>query len=73
MVALVRNWEIDGWTEQDWAKVGNVSGLLNDVAAELDNDYGGGGGGCAPADLDRHIEAIASAMRRLSEVRSGYL
>lgn len=69
----MRNWDADGWTDFDWGKVGNVSGLLNKVATDLDSDYGGGGGGLAPADLDRYIGDLEGALRRLKEVRHGYL
>ncbi len=68
-----RNWDRDGWTDFDWAKVGNVSGDLNHLSSELDADYGGGGGGCTPQDIDRHIDALENALRRLREVRANYL
>lgn len=70
---IARNWEREGWTDFDWAKVGNVSGDLNRVASDLDSDYGGGGGGCSPQDLDQHIKTLENALRRLREVRTNYL
>ncbi len=69
----MRNWDSDGWTDFDWSKIGNVSGDLNRVAADLDADYGGGGGGCTPRDIERHIAVIENALRRLREVRNNYL
>lgn len=70
---ILRNWELDGWTDFDWTKVGNVSGDLSRVAADLDADYGGGGGGCSPQSLDEHINTVENALRRLREVRANYL
>ena len=67
------NWDSDGWTDFDWAKVGNVSGDLARVAADLHADYGGGGGGGTPKDLDSHIKNLENALRRLREVRANYL
>lgn len=69
----MRNWHSDGWTDFDWEKIGNVSGDLNRVAADLDADYGGGGGGCTPKDIEMRIEVIENALRRLREVRANYL
>lgn len=68
-----RNWNYDGWTDFDWAKIGNVSGDLNRCAADLDADYGGGGGGCTPQNLEEHIATLENALRRLREVRDNYL
>jgi len=70
---MMRKWDCDGWTDFDWEKIGNVSGDLNRVAADLDADYGGGGGGCTPKDIEMHIEVIENALRRLREVRANYL
>ena len=69
----MRTWKLDGWTDFDWSKIGNVSGELLSLAADLDADYGGGGGGMTPADLDRHIDVLENTLRRLKEVRSGYV
>lgn len=69
----MRKWDCDGWTDFDWEKIGNVSGDLNRVAADLDADYGGGGGGCTPKDIEMHIEVIENALHRLREVRANYL
>lgn len=68
-----RNWIRDGWTDFDWAKVGNVSGDLSRLATDLDADYGGGGGGCSPQDIDVHIDDLQNILRRLQEVRANYL
>lgn len=67
------NWDRDGWTDFDWAKVGNVAGDLNQLTADIDAAYGGGGGGCSPQDMDRHIGVLENALRRLREVRANYL
>ena len=67
------NWDSDGWTDFDWAKVGNVCGDLNRLSADLDGAYGGGGGGVSPQELDQHIEELENALRRLREVRANYL
>jgi hypothetical protein len=68
-----RNQDRDGWTDFDWDKVGNVAGDLNRLAAEMDVGYGGGGGGCSPQDIDRHIATLENVLRRLREVRANYL
>lgn len=69
----MRNWKMDGWTDFDWNKIGNVSGDLLRLAADLDADYGGGGGGMTPADLDERIAILEAALRRLREVRRNYV
>lgn len=66
-------WDADGWSDFDWAKVGNVSGDLMRTATDLDAAYGGGGGGCSPRDLDDYIGQLDNALRRLREVRANYL
>jgi len=68
-----RSWDRDGWTDFDWDKVGNVAGDISRLSADLDADYGGGGGGCSPKDIDRHIDTLEDTLRRLREVRANYL
>lgn len=69
----MRNWERDGWTEQDWDAVVGRTATLRAVALRLDDAAGGGGGGLSPREVAEFAEQALLAAQRLKQVAAAYM
>lgn len=68
----MRNFERDGWSEQDWHELSEAASAALWAGRELDDMIGSGGGSCAPDQLDVVIAAMESALERVRKIRGNY-
>lgn len=70
---IMRNWQMDGWTESDWDTITECADGLQSIARELDNAVGGGGGGFEPAELAAASDRLQGIAERLKRISGAYL
>jgi hypothetical protein len=69
----MRNYERDGWKDDDWIELEVAAGAALWAGRELDDLIGSGGGTFGPKHLDEIILSMTSALRRLKMVQERYL
>ena len=69
----MRNWKMDGWAEKDWDSITEDSRGLMDIAREIDNGVGGGGGGFEPGELAEFADQLQMMADRLKRISGAYL
>ena len=68
----MRNWELDGWSEQDWSSLEVAASAALWAGRQADDIVGCGGGALSPGELDPIIQAMESAINRLKAIRANY-